>query len=78
MVGEGNEAFLMRVWKPLPSRRVLKPLAMHNGLKRTIFACSGLELLEMVLELEIGWCVNEDVGPSNGWIVRSHVRWRGE
>ena len=24
-VGEGNEAFLVWVWKPLPSRRVLKP-----------------------------------------------------
>ena len=24
-VGEGNEAFLIRVWKLLPSRRVLKP-----------------------------------------------------
>ena len=23
-VGEWNEAFLVRVWKPLPSRRVLK------------------------------------------------------
>ena len=24
-VREGNEAFLIRVWKPLPSRRILKP-----------------------------------------------------
>ena len=24
-VGEGNETFLIRVWKPLPSRRVLRP-----------------------------------------------------
>ena len=24
-VGEGNEAFRIRVWKPLPNRRVLKP-----------------------------------------------------
>ena len=23
LVGEGNEAFLIRVWKPLPSRRIL-------------------------------------------------------
>ena len=25
LVGEGNDAFLIRVWKPLPNRRVLKP-----------------------------------------------------
>ena len=25
LVGEGNEAFLVRVWKPLPSRCILKP-----------------------------------------------------
>ena len=24
-VGEGNEEFLIRVWKPLPSRHALKP-----------------------------------------------------
>ena len=24
-VGEGSEAFFIRVWKPLPSSRVLKP-----------------------------------------------------
>ena len=26
LVGEENETFFIRVWKPLPSRRVLKPL----------------------------------------------------
>ena len=24
-VGDGNEAFFIRVWKPLPSVRILKP-----------------------------------------------------
>ena len=27
-VGEGNETFLIRVWKPLPSRRVLKTMRL--------------------------------------------------
>ena len=30
----------------------------------------------MVLELVTGQCANNDVGP--GWIVRSHLDWRGE
>ena len=24
------------------------------------------------------WCVNEDAGPERGWILRSHIGWRGE
>ena len=37
-----------------------------------------LELLQLVLELDIEQCASEDVGPQKGWIVRSHVTWRGE
>ena len=32
----------------------------------------------MVSEPDIGRCANEDVGPQEGWIVRSHIGWRGE
>ena len=32
----------------------------------------------MVLELETEWCASEDVGPQRGWIMRSHISWRGE
>ena len=28
--------------------------------------------------LEKGTSANEDAGPSGGWIVRSHLGWRGE
>ena len=35
---------------------------IRNGLKGTISACGGLGRLQMVLELETGWCANEDVG----------------
>ena len=31
-----------------------------NGSKRTIFASSELELLQMVLEFDTGWCASED------------------
>ena len=33
-----------------------------NGLKRTIFASGGLELLQMVSEADTERCVNDDVG----------------
>ena len=32
----------------------------------------------MVLELDIGRCANEDVGPPREWIVRSDIGWREE
>ena len=32
----------------------------------------------MVSELDTGRCASRDVGPSMGWIVRSHIGWRGE
>ena len=51
---------------------------MCIGLKRIIFASSGLGLLQMVLESGIERCANEDVGSLRGWIVRSHISWRGE
>ena len=35
---------------------------MHKGSKRTIFASSGLELLQMILESVIRRCANKDVG----------------
>ena len=64
LVGESNEAFFIRVWKPLPSRRVLK--LRGKSLKRTISASGGLGLLQMVLEPDTGWCTNDGVGPPKG------------
>ena len=34
--------------------------------KRTISACCGLELLQMVSEQDTGWCANKDAGSSRG------------
>ena len=51
---------------------------IRNGPKRTISANSGLELLQMVSEPDIQWCASEDARPPKGWIVRSHIRWRGD
>ena len=39
---------------------------IRNGLKWTIFASGGLGLLHMVSKPDIGWCANEDAGPSRG------------
>ena len=36
----------------------------------TIFVNGGFGLLQMVVELDYVWCVR-------GWIVRSHISWRG-
>ena len=36
--------------------------AIRNGPRRTIFISGGLGLLQMVLELDTGWCVSEDTG----------------
>ena len=64
LVRKRNETFLIRTWKPLSSRRVLK--SIHNGPKRPISANGGLGLLQMVSELDTGWCASEDVGTPRG------------
>ena len=51
---------------------------IHNRPKRTVFVSGGLGLLQMVLEPDTGLCASEDNGPQEGWIVRSHIDWRGE
>ena len=48
LVGERNEAFVIRVYKPLPNIRVLKTMRLmtiRNGLKWTISASGVLGLL---------------------------------
>ena len=49
LVGEGNEALLIKVWKPLPSRCVLKLRgeARKGKPKSTISASGGFGLLQM-------------------------------
>ena len=39
---------------------------IRNGQERTIFASSGLEMLQMVSEPDIEQCASEDVGPPRG------------
>ena len=62
-VREGNEIFLIRVRKPLPSRRVLKP---WGEAQRGIFASWGLELLQMVLEPAPDGVLAKTLGPQGG------------
>ena len=52
--------------------------AIHNGSKWIIFASGRLGLLQIVLESDTERYVSEDAGPPRGWIVRSHIDWRGE
>ena len=67
-VGEENEAFFVRVWKPLPSRRVLKTL--RESPKRTISASSGLGPLQIVSEPDTGRCANKEAEPRRGVDMR--------
>ena len=49
LVGEGNETFLIRVWKPIPNGHVLKTVRLtviRNRPKQTISASGGLEGLD--------------------------------
>ena len=62
--GERNTLIFIRVWKPLPSRCVLKTL--RGSPKRTIFASGRLGLLQMVLELDTGRCASEEALPQRG------------
>ena len=48
-----------------------------NESKRTISTSSELELLRIILEQDTGPCASEDARPPKGWIVRSHIGWRG-
>ena len=53
-------------------------MTIRNGPKQTISASSGLGLLQMVSEPDIGRCVSENAGPEGEWIVRSYIGWRGD
>ena len=54
-------------------------ITIHNGLKRTISTSSGLGLLQMESEPGTRQCASEStLDPQGGWIVRSHVSWRGD
>ena len=64
------------MWKHLPSRRVLKTL--RENPKRTISASGGFGLLQMESEPNTGRCAYKDAEPQRGWIVRSHLGWRGK
>ena len=41
-------------------------LMIRNRPKRTIFGSGGVRRLQMVLELDSGWCANEEVGSPRG------------
>ena len=64
LVGDENETFRIRVWKPLPNRRVLK--LVRNGPKWTIFASGQLGLLQIVSELDTERCASKDARPPRG------------
>ena len=55
----------IRLWKPLPSKRVFKTL--RESPKRTIFVSGRLELLQKVSEPDTKQCVIEEAEPRRGW-----------
>ena len=73
IVGEENETLFIRVWKPLPSRRVLKNLEgkpERKSPKRKISASGGPGPLQMVSESGTRQCVSEEVVPRKGVDMR--------
>ena len=58
-MGEKNEIFFIKVWKPLLNKRVLKTV-------RVISVRSGLELLQIVSESDIGRCASKEAVPEGG------------
>ena len=68
LVGEENKPPLIRVWKPSPSRRVLKPWGKpeRESPKRTISASGGPGSLQMVSELDTGRCASLLAVPRRG------------
>ena len=65
----GNETFLIRMWKSLPNKCVLKTvklITIRNGSKRTISTSGGFGLLQMISELDTGQCVSKHDGPHGG------------
>ena len=68
----GKRNILIRVWKPLPSKRVLKTLrrspkgkAKEDNMK-TVSASCRLGLLQMVSEPGTGRCASEEAEPKEG------------
>ena len=51
---------------------------IRNGLKQTISAISGFELLQMVSKLGTSGLTTRMLGLQGGWIMRSHIGWREE
>ena len=80
-VGEGNEAFLIRVWKSLSSRRVLKLWGWwwyvtgqsEQYLQAVGFACYKWYEMQTPDVMPA-----RTLDPQKGWIVRSHIGWSGE
>ena len=59
-----NEVFLIRMWKPLSSTRILKTVRLMTIRKWIISASGGLGLLQMVSVPGIGLRTSEDVEAS--------------
>ena len=63
-VGEENEAFFIRTWKPFSSRRILK--TSRESPNRTISSSGGLGLLQMISELELSDVPAKRLSPEGG------------
>ena len=67
-VGEKNEPFFIRAWKPLPSRHVLKALRRSpEGKTKKDNICYKLGPLQMVSDPYTGRCASEEAKPQRGW-----------
>ena len=58
--------------------KIVKLMAIGNGPKWTMSTSGELELLQMTLEPDNKHCASKDDELPRGWIVRSHIDWRGK
>ena len=78
-VGEGNETFFIRVWEPLPSRRVLKTLRWspkRKAQRGQYLLTNGIRARHRAVclwgrwgskEVDTGQCASEDGEPWREW-----------
>ena len=80
-VGEGSKTFFIRVWKPLPSRHVLKTLSGSSkgeAQRGQYLLAVGLGRYKWYQSQTPSGVPARTLGLKEGWIVRSHIEWWGK
>ena len=80
-VGNENKTFFIRVWKPLPSIRILKTLRgspKGKAQRGQYLLAVGLGYYKWYQNQTLSGVPTRTLSHKGGWIVRSHINWREE